>query len=61
VSIQVDPRLLAMFDGKSKTWRIAGGKVKFSLAQHAGDTSGPSVVVQLKAASLNLAGAPAKR
>ena len=61
VSLQVDPRLLAMFDGKSKTWRIAGGKVKFSLAQHAGDASAASVIVQLKAASLNLAGEPAKR
>jgi beta-glucosidase len=56
VSVQVDPRLLAMYDSKSKTWRIAAGKVRFSLAQHAGDAAGASVVVPLKAATLGMAG-----
>jgi beta-glucosidase len=61
VALQVDPRLLAMYDGKDKTWRIAAGKVRFSLAHDAGDTAGASVVVQLKARTLGLTGQPAGR
>jgi beta-glucosidase len=61
VSIQVDPRLLGMFDGKSKTWRIAAGQVKFSLAHDAGAAAEASAVLRLKAATLDLAGRPAGR
>jgi beta-glucosidase len=60
VSVQVDPRLLAMFDGKSKTWRIAAGMVKFSLARNAGATAAASVAVRLDAATLGLAGQPTR-
>lgn len=56
VSMQVDPRLLGMYDGKSKTWRIAAGKVRLSLAHDAGGAAEASVVLQLKAATLDLSG-----
>ena len=36
VNVDVDPRLLAMFDSKTKLWHIKAGKYKVLLAQHAG-------------------------
>jgi beta-glucosidase len=55
VSVTVDPRLLAMFDSRSKSWRIAKGGYKVTLAPHAGEgaaVAAPSVTVQLPARTL---------
>jgi len=63
VSMQVDPRLLGMYDGASKTWRVAGGKYKLSLARDAAEAGGASVVVQLAPGTFDLSGkriAPAR-
>ena len=59
----VDPRLLAMYDGKSKTWRVAGGGYKVLLAHDAGnasDSKAASITVQLPKQTLNVAGKPTK-
>jgi beta-glucosidase len=58
LSVPVDSRLLGMFDGASKTWRIAAGNYKFSLAHDAADadSTGTSVIVALKQSALDLAG-----
>jgi beta-glucosidase len=63
VSIAVDSRLLAMFDSRSKTWRIAKGGYKVTLAPHAGEVdakTAPAVTVQLPARTLNVNGAAVK-
>lgn len=58
MSVLIDPRLLGMCDGASKSWRIAGGKVKLSVAHDAGAADSASVNVQLKRTALDLAGHP---
>ena len=60
VSVTVDPRLLGVYDSKSKTWRIAQGGYKVLLAHDAGDAKAASVTVQLPRQTLNVAGQPAK-
>jgi beta-glucosidase len=42
--VTVDPRLLAMFDSRSKTWRIAKGGYKVMLAHDAPDAKAASSV-----------------
>ena len=37
VTLTVDPRLLARFDGKANQWRIIGGKYQIALGKSAGD------------------------
>ena len=39
VSLQVDPRLLAKFDSKTKQWHISAGTYKVVLAEHAGEVT----------------------
>jgi beta-glucosidase len=56
VSVTVDPRLLAMFDSRSKTWRIAKGGYKVLLAHDAADARAAAVTVQLPARTLNVNG-----
>jgi beta-glucosidase len=59
VSLTLEPRLLGMFDGVGKTWHIAGGKLKLSVAHDAADAAGsaaPNVIVSLKKNTLDLAG-----
>jgi beta-glucosidase len=58
VSVTVDPRLLAMFDSRSKSWRVAKGGYKVTLAPNAGEvaSSPASVTVQLPASTINAAG-----
>ena len=59
VSLVLESRLLGMFDGASKTWHIADGKLKLSVAHDAADAAGstaPSVIVSLKKSALDLAG-----
>jgi beta-glucosidase len=56
VSVTVDPRLLAMFDSRSKTWRIAKGGYKVLLAHDAADAKAASITVQLPQRSLDVNG-----
>jgi beta-glucosidase len=61
VEVAVEPRILGMFDEKSKTWRIAKGKVRVTLAEDAAGTNATSVTVDLPAATLDVRGRPLKR
>ncbi|NVM74765.1 beta-glucosidase [Duganella sp. SG902] len=56
VSVTVDPRLLGVFDSRSKTWRIAKGGYKVLLAQDAADPKASSITVQLPQRTLNVSG-----
>lgn len=56
VSVTIDPRLLGVFDSKSKTWRIAKGGYKVLLAHDAADAKAASITVQLPQRTLNVAG-----
>jgi beta-glucosidase len=56
VELTVEPRMLGMFDEKSKTWRIAKGKVKVVLAEDAAGTGASSVTVDVPAATLDVRG-----
>jgi beta-glucosidase len=56
VEVTVEPRILGMFDEKSKTWRIAKGKVKVVLAEDAAGTGASSVTVDVPAATLDVRG-----
>ncbi|HEX7645341.1 MAG TPA: glycoside hydrolase family 3 C-terminal domain-containing protein [Burkholderiaceae bacterium] len=57
-TVQLDPRLLAMFDEKSKTWRIAAGRIKFMVAHDAADRNSVDAVAVVKKSSLDPAGKP---
>ncbi|RFP27699.1 glycosyl hydrolase [Duganella sp. BJB476] len=49
VSVTVDPRLLATYDSRSKSWRVAKGSYKVLLAHSAGDAGAASINVALEA------------
>lgn len=49
VSVTVDPRLLAMYDSRSRSWRVAKGRYKVMLAHSAADVDATSVSVALEA------------
>ncbi len=57
-AISVDPRLLAMFDSATKTWKIARGDYKVILATDAADDKAVSTVVHLQAATYDVNGKP---
>jgi beta-glucosidase len=60
-TITVDPRLLAMYDSASKTWKVAKGGYKVILAADAQEAAGGkalSTVVYLEAASYDVNGKP---
>jgi beta-glucosidase len=57
VEIAVEPRVLGMFDEKSRTWRVARGKVRLTLAEDAAGTNASTVSVDLPAATLDVRGA----
>jgi beta-glucosidase len=59
-SISVDPRLLAVYEPSSKTWKVAAGDYRLMLAASAMDPQASSVVVHLDAASYNVNGKPIK-
>ncbi|WP_422984201.1 beta-glucosidase family protein [Undibacterium sp. Ji50W] len=56
VSLNVDPRLLGMYDSKTKTWQINAAAYKVILARSAGDNDAVSTTVNLPASSLNVLG-----
>lgn len=58
VSLSVDPRLLGMYEGASKTWKIAEGDYKVLVAENALDAKASSVKVHLDATTLNVNGKP---
>ena len=49
VSVTVDPRLLAMYDSRSRSWRVAKGRYKVMLAHSATDADAASISVALEA------------
>ncbi|GGZ29428.1 beta-glucosidase family protein [Asticcacaulis endophyticus] len=55
LTVTVDPRLLGSYDTPSKTWKIAAGDYKVSLAKSATD-AGQSVTVTLPERTLNVQG-----
>lgn len=60
VSVSVDPRLLAMYDSRSKTWRVTKGGYRVMLAHDAADASSISTTVQLPQQTLAVNGKPNK-
>ncbi len=56
LELTVDPRLLGVFDEKSRRWKIAAGQYQVLLAQHAGDESASRVAVRLPARVLDVRG-----
>lgn len=55
-SVTVDPRLLAMYDSASKTWKVAKGDYKVILAADAAGSKALSTVVHLDAAVYDVNG-----
>lgn len=55
-SITVDPRLLAVYESTSKTWRLAAGDYRVILAADAMDDKASSVMVHLAAATFDVNG-----
>jgi len=60
-SVTVDPRLLAMYDSASKTWKVAKGDYKLTLAASAADSKAVSTVVHLDAAVYDVNGKPLRK
>ncbi|MCX7217851.1 MAG: glycoside hydrolase family 3 C-terminal domain-containing protein [Burkholderiales bacterium] len=56
VDVDIEPRILAMFDSASKNWRIAPGKVEVILAESAADPHASKVSIQLNGALLDVTG-----
>lgn len=56
VEVAVEPRVLAMFDEKSRTWRRPKGKIKLILAEDASASNATSVTVDLPASTLDARG-----
>jgi len=57
-AITIDPRLLAMYDPASKTWKVAKGDYKLMLAADAADKHAVTTVVHLDAAVYDVNGKP---
>ncbi|MET3106409.1 beta-glucosidase [Oxalobacteraceae bacterium GrIS 2.11] len=58
VTVSIDPRLLAMYETKNKTWHVAAGSYKVMLAQHADDAHSKHVLVKLPDGVLDMHGQP---
>ncbi|MPQ55685.1 glycosyl hydrolase [Duganella sp. FT27W] len=55
-TVKVDPRLLAMYDSASKTWKIAPGEYVVTLADSAGAKPAATVKVSLDAQTVDIHG-----
>ena len=55
-TVQVDPRLLGMYDSASKTWKIAAGDYIVTLAESAGAKPAATVKISLDARSVDIHG-----
>ncbi|HEY0586951.1 MAG TPA: glycoside hydrolase family 3 C-terminal domain-containing protein [Pseudoduganella sp.] len=60
-TVTVDPRLLAMYDSASKTWKVAKGEYKIILAADAAGSKALSTVVRLDAAVYDVNGKPLRQ
>ena len=60
-SVTVDPRLLAMYDSASKTWKVAKGDYRVTLAADAAGSKAVSTVVHLEAALYDVNGKPLRQ
>ncbi len=60
-SVTVDPRLLAMYDSASKTWKVAKGDYTIILAADAAGDKAQSTVVHLEAAAYDVNGKPLRQ
>jgi len=60
-SVTVDPRLLAVYDSASKTWKVAKGDYKIILAADAAGSKAVSAVVHLDAAAYDVNGKPLRK
>lgn len=58
--VTIDPRLLAVYDSASKTWKVAKGDYKLTLAASAADDKAVSTVVHLQAAVYDVNGKRAR-
>jgi beta-glucosidase len=61
VELSVEPRVLGMFDEKSRTWRGPKGKVRLMLAHDAAGADASSVTVDLPASTLDVRGRPQEK
>ncbi|GAB3454015.1 beta-glucosidase [Massilia terrae] len=59
-SVSIDPRLLAVYESASKTWKVEAGDYRLVLAASAMDPQASSVVVHLDAATYDVNGKPLK-
>jgi beta-glucosidase len=55
-SVTVDPRLLAVYDGATKTWKVAAGTYRVILASSALDDKAVATTVHLDAAVYDVNG-----
>jgi beta-glucosidase len=55
-SVAIDPRLLAVYDSATKTWRVAAGEYKVIVAADAGAGKGVSTVIRLSDAVYDVNG-----
>ncbi|SHN12818.1 beta-glucosidase [Duganella sacchari] len=55
-TVQIDPRLLGVYDSASKTWKIAAGEYLVTLADSAGAAPAASVKVKLEARTVDVNG-----
>jgi beta-glucosidase len=55
-TVQIDPRLLGVYDSASKTWNIAAGEYVVTLAESAGAKPAASVKVKLAATKVDVNG-----
>jgi len=55
-TVQIDPRLLGVYDSASKTWKIAAGEYLVTLADSAGAKPAASVKVKLDARTVDVNG-----
>jgi beta-glucosidase len=60
-TVEIDPRLLAMYEPASKRWKVAAGEYRLTLAADAGADPAASVVVRLQEASYDVNGKPLPR
>lgn len=56
VSLVVDPRLLGMYESKTKTWRIAAADYSVTVAHSAGDIAPTKITAKLAARTVNVLG-----
>lgn len=59
ITTVIEPRVLSMFNGATKTWCIVDGDYKFSVAENAADKKAQSITLHLPESELTMDGKPA--